>query len=362
MNIMLSKKSVLLLGLIAPINVNAAHNVNIVNNSGNYMQVDFTIPEYTEAQIYLNKLNPDQHLQALLLKAIIKNSTVEIYNAIWAGADINYTSGDMSPLMLAILLKKSESVYYLLECGARPNKAMIECALKVCDIKMAYTLVRKCGIDINTLYNVDGYYGTLLQYAIQHRNLEIVLVLLKNGANFNLNDPNIIPCIYSYYIFSGTPFCGTSCNTGCNMPCNTNCNSSCSPCNTYNTSIILEIVQEIINRGYRVNDIWSHYLIYQMDQVLTLFIRNGANPNYIFKMNNESNYFSTPLFMAINSNSLSAVKVLLAAGADVNLKANSNGYPISQPSLEFKTPLTHAIELGMTDIVELLVEHGARFA
>ena len=86
----------LLVGVIAFSAVDAAKpRVTIINNTPKPLQVDLTIPEETEAQIKLKKLNQPQSVkttsQDLLYRAIVNDSVADIKKAIQAGADINYT-------------------------------------------------------------------------------------------------------------------------------------------------------------------------------------------------------------------------------------------------------------------------------
>ena len=59
----------------------------------------------------------------------------------------------------------------------------------------------------------------------------------------------------------------------------------------------------------------------------------------------------TPLMLAILSDSLTLVKLLLANGADPNLATTSEENP-------YRAPLAVAIRNGRSEIVELLMEHG----
>ncbi|OHT11340.1 hypothetical protein TRFO_19216 [Tritrichomonas foetus] len=76
--------------------------------------------------------------------------------------------------------------------------------------------------------------------------------------------------------------------------------------------------------------------------ILSLLIENGANPNSL------DNDFETPLFSAIHSNNVNAVKELIKAGADVNA---SNKHKM--------LPIHYSCKYGCSDIVAILLDNNA---
>jgi len=76
-------------------------------------------------------------------------------------------------------------------------------------------------------------------------------------------------------------------------------------------------------------------------QILEKLIQNGANPNQ------QDNYGDTPLHWAINYNDPTAVGILLNAGADIEIKNNSQSMP--------KTMVTYNNE-----VKNLIADHAAR--
>jgi len=176
----------LLAGVITLTGANAANRVTIVNNNNTPVQVDLTIPEYTEAKIKLNKITSAQSIkiqsQELLYKAIVKNSVADIKKAIQAGADVNYTKDGKSALVLAVLLKRDDAIQCLLDNGAKSNKTIIEYALKMGAIKAAHLLIKKSDANINAIYHVNGQDCTMLQLALQNQDFETVLMLIKSGT------------------------------------------------------------------------------------------------------------------------------------------------------------------------------------
>jgi ankyrin repeat protein len=297
--------------------------IAVINDNNKPVQVDLTLPEYSEAQIRINNITPNQQVNSwdLLSKAIAKDSKEEIRKAIHAGADINYVKDSISPLRLALLLKKTVAFQFLLKCGAIPNKEMIEDAIKIRDIKAAYLLAMLSDNDINKFYsnspccepNSSG--APLLTIACCCGDFETALLLVKIGA---------IPTRYALDIIAGN----------------------------INNPIILAIIQTLINRGYDVNNFWA--LSCYSKEFLTLILQQyHANPNHIFTFSNNKKDKNTPLACAILQEKKEAVRILLEFGANINKVVNT--YPLSK----FKTPLALAIELGATEIIELLIEHGA---
>jgi len=137
-------------------------------------------------------------------------------------------------------------------------------------------------------------------------------------------------------------------------------------------SSILEIMQQLINRGYNVNNIWhlgstSSYNttpggvspagnpvnFYQSDEALKLFLKSGADPSFIYI---NGTYSCTPLLRVIQEIGRydeipSAIKILVDAGANVNQKAN----PSNSGAL---TPIELAKKQGKNVLVRFLKEKG----
>ncbi|MBV9304438.1 MAG: ankyrin repeat domain-containing protein [Acidobacteriaceae bacterium] len=76
---------------------------------------------------------------------------------------------------------------------------------------------------------------------------------------------------------------------------------------------------------------------------ISLLVKNGADPNTTWGVNDW-----TPLMHAIHKDQPRAVIALLNSGANVNLAGGRGG-----------TPLTMAAGYGYTDIVRILLDHGA---
>lgn len=109
-----------------------------------------------------------------------------------------------------------------------------------------------------------------------------------------------------------------------------------------------EIVDLLIERGANVNhpgDIGAtplHMAVFP-DVALAL-LRNGADINAMSRTR------GTPLFSQTMDNRFSVIRQLLDKGADTSLPNAADG----------RTPLHLAAAIGATDVLELLLRHGAR--
>ncbi len=300
-------------------------------------QLNKEYKEYLKAQPKEAKQNP----QKLLYDAILLDSKEDIAKAIIAGADIQKDFDGKKFLEWAVLYKKYYAVKTLLEYGAKANKALLETALKLNDVSSAILLAINCNADLDAIYSNGYQKGTLLELASNsenHKIIEDAFILLKNGASFS--GYTIINCspVGKIQLIAKIIWIAT-----------------------YNKDLALELLQLIIDRGYNVNDIWEAtinfnwlYCDYQKE-ILELFIKNGANPNKIIYKKIPVGCNWTPLFKAIENDSLEIVEILLNAGAHINQKANPDTH---QPSLCL-TPLSFAINKGNIGIAEFLRKHGA---
>lgn len=178
---------------------------------------------------------------------------------------------------------------------------------------------------------------------------------------------------------------------------------------------IRNLIQELIKQGLDVNAVWGWLSeVMDLQQYLDIFIKNGANINHVIEVSkgkftapvfmslgititHEGIYASpvngningllgvlikagvdinkvlvvdesskeswTPLLLAIyqynNQANIRPIELLLEAGADVNQKANPRPFDKNIYLREAQTPLTLALNLGLTEVVKLLLEHGA---
>ena len=145
--------------------------------------------------------------------------------------------------------------------------------------------------------------------------------------------------------------------------------------------MILEFLQELINRGYDINSsvnqgqiIGNNIVQYKSAwvsaicspfyfvELLELLMKNGANPNQPI----HGGCRWTPLHIAIQANNLSAVKFLLDAGADLTKKAGPSVPGRRSTTNPPQTALSYAKLLALenvenAEIVNLLINRGAPY-
>ena len=254
----------------------------------------------TAAAIPVENLQP----QEMLHRAILADSAEDIHHAVEAGANVNQEREGKSPLLNAVMLKRSNAIEVLLETGANTNVV---------------------------------YHGhTLVLYATKLGNLKSAILLVKRGAVFAGVD-NLKKDVIDYAL-----------------------NFLLTPTNEVPRVIALELMLELFNHGYNPHlkenclmHFWSKAI--QYEETLEFILRKGANPNQIIYDYVGGTFL--PMFFAICANNKYAVKLLLGAGADVNLKTHF--WPKGGGSRTHGTLLNQAIELGYMEIVDLLLQHGA---
>ncbi len=133
----------------------------------------------------------------------------------------------------------------------------------------------------------------------------------------------------------------------------------------HNVDIALDLIKELINKGYSVNDLWSmaitlaRYNPEKGEAAIKLMMQNGASPDIICVVNIYRNNL-TPLHEAAKYLNTKVVKLLLQYGAAVNKKVN----PING-GRKLYTPLAYVMEEtrpssgGRNEVIKTLLEHGA---
>ena len=95
--------------------VGKPQTITIVNDAEQALHVTHNIPEYTLASVELKRL-PEP--QKMLYDAIANNSTKDILQAVKFGANVNSDIDGKLPILIAMSLKKFNSVAVLKKCGA----------------------------------------------------------------------------------------------------------------------------------------------------------------------------------------------------------------------------------------------------
>ena len=236
------------------------------------------------------------------------NLTVPEYTA----AVIQYTKIKSAQEMLhqAILDNSAEGIKKAVLAGADVNLGKDGKA----PLLWAVLLKRHDAIDVllscKANANISYLGRPLMQYACEQGDMKLVLSLLKAGAAFYQG-------IMHYAVNHDSK----------------------------------ELTHAIINQGYNLCDmpfgIWSQLLTHRKE-LLTFFLSNGANPNQILDNG------MTPMIIAVQHNCMESITILLSAGANPNLEALA---PIGNN--EHHTPFSYAAVCGKSEIIELLLAHGA---
>jgi ankyrin repeat protein len=287
--------------------------------------------------------------EEILFDAIRADSKEGIQKAIATGAHIHRMKEGKPPILWATLLNRANAVKGLLAAGAQPTDEMVGYAVKLRNIRLAYMLAQKAGVEVwsasyesSARKNVnDKSLGRaqLFQHAVIYQDFELALKILKTQKpQYKCVSDHVV----SYIV------------EGVTEPSSKN--------------LALDLLQEILTRGYDVNNMWTlrkgdpychgrqEDAVYHQDCV-KLLLAKGANHDLIIDMNPQPNQHSakwTPLFRAIECNKRESCKLLLDAGADVNKKAKS------ATNQDMFTPLSYALEKANNEIVELLLEYGAQ--
>ncbi|MBU1106843.1 MAG: ankyrin repeat domain-containing protein [Candidatus Riflebacteria bacterium] len=138
--------------------------------------------------------------KSLLIKAMSSldfaklpsDQTIEILKRlIELGEDVNFIEGASTPLFMAVYLNRPDLVKFMLESGAKPSIVIsnpgnnlvhtIFDALRNCKNKEIIEILLKNGADLNL--------ETLMQTVVEAKNMEAIKMLAKNGVSLNVMNP-----------------------------------------------------------------------------------------------------------------------------------------------------------------------------
>jgi len=286
-------------GLIYELN-NQMVEVEELDNKGNPSIISYGIHGLTQDEI-------KKHMEILVGNGVIEKTKIDEIN------EKNGLTEAKNPLINAIINNDIETVKSFIK-SKNININILNYAIKENNIEIVLLLLEN-GADVNAKNN-NG--ETCLYYATKENNIEIVQLLLENGADINaINNYGKTPLIYS--IWSNNK----------------------------------DIVELLIQKGADVNaknnygDTPLYYAIKENNKdIVELLIQKGADVNAI------NNYGDTPLYYAIKKNKIEIVQFFLENGADVNAKNNYGDTPLIYA-------ITNAIEENKIEIVTLLLENGA---
>ena len=216
---------------------------------------------------------------------------------IYHGADINAKDTFSStPISYAVSLDNEFLVQTLIDFGAKFKESGFHDAIfesiKNMSTNMFEILMRN-GLDINKKYKDRSHHFKLLHYATEVENLNVIKILIENGANINENND-----------ISQTPL---------------------------HISLIRkarEIAKFLIRNGASVNlkvkidneTVTPLHLaiLYSWQDIIEHLVTNGADINALDWCND------SPLHYAVQTNNEEAVKLLLKNAADLSIKNGNN--------------------------------------
>lgn len=258
------------------------------------------------------------------------------------------------------------------------------------DTSRLNTILKSNKLDLNFAINEpqNNYQATLLGFAVENCKLEIIKILLENGANPNLR------VSYDYYkelqvsehIFlaakNDTAKMNLLINHGANikipeikqkmlkfMHLNSEYinnyirklySGAVSEDAIYNLvlsnpkKITTQLVEDYLKNG--ANLAFEGLLFYAIDrgtpfEVIQLFVNKGVNLNEP----RHRNYIKElPIFAAIYRDNLAVVKVLVEKGVNLSVVGYHNSHAFSE------TPLNYAIRLNKTEISDYLFSKGSK--
>ena len=222
------------------------------------------------------------------------------------------------------------------------SETVLHAAVRKNDVEFVKLFIDSKIVDIDA---TDNFGHTPLHIAIFGRNISILEILLKNGANIHEKDKNCksplqlsvqlkLKNISKLLIIHGAGKNETSDH------------------NAFHEAVgngNAEIVELLINEKSDMNCkshngiAMVHFAASKNYEMLCLvLLRNGADPNI------RDNEMATPIHVAAFFGYTYIVRILLEHGADPNAKES-----------EGNTPLIFAVERNGYEIAKLLIEHGA---
>ena len=279
-------------------------------------------------QVVRKEVDPNTLIHA----AILENAPEVILFLISHGVNIDYPNENgMTPLTIAILNRSTDAVEILLKHGANVNPnikwnglTLLEIAFHMKDWKSAAALTR---------------HGTNVNGCMEH------LQLLTYALVYGSSNPELFT-IAKELITHGTTITPEDIY-----------NAIRNALNQFDISVLELMIQmgvdfnvEDLITGYSLPiiqavNLWSPTNPGQNPDVIKLLIKAGADINKVSANN-------SALLNAIRSGRLDKVKFVVELGADVNKKA------VYQNKIVL--PLTLALNLSRPEIVQYLLQHGAR--
>jgi len=304
-------------------------------------------------------------------------------------ADVNATVGNhITPVQVAAAHGHSEMVRLLVDAGANVNvkDEKGHTALQVAALRGWTEIVKllaQAGADVNVKDEDDH---TPMEVAADNGQWEMVKVLAEAGANVNSRNWGSIPLdravrsgnveLVEFLISHGARV--TPRNARCALLAAASMGA-------------LGVVKALLANGADPNlgcyqdesalfsfilRGWSEQREAAQEEVLRTLITAGANVNWV------DSHGDRPLTIALEYRKYAAVRILLEAGANLNVKDRSNVSPIGRVAEPYGTPgqrelaallvqfspkiepedghslLMHAVREGWAEVVNLLLQRG----
>ncbi|ARE67259.1 SWPV2-ORF040 [Shearwaterpox virus] len=212
------------------------------------------------------------------------------------------------------------------------------------DITLCNILI-ECAADINI---IDKNNRTPLFYAVKNNDYDMVKLLLKNGANVNLQDSIGYSCLHIAGIHNSNIEI-VDALISYKPDLNSRDWVGRTPLHIFVIESNFEAVKLLLKSGAYVGlkDKCKHFPIHhsvmKLDHLISgLLLKYGANPNTI------NGNGKTLLSIAVTSNNTLLVEQLLLYGAEVN----NGGYDVP-------APIISAVSVNNYDIVKILIHNGA---
>ncbi|KAK1508104.1 uncharacterized protein CCOS01_16105 [Colletotrichum costaricense] len=216
------------------------------------------------------------------------------------------------------------------------------------------------GCDVNASFDALDY-GPPLWISVNRREIDVMELLLKNGANMDcvLKDQTLA-CLAAE---NGSGCCTILLENGLdpNMKCNTDDTGGSGGCRfgcalsraAFNGD--LNTIKALLDKGAEVNpeNLKDSYgspltsaIFHGRLESARFLLENGANVNDQFRYGN----FGCPLIAAIRVGEPECVRLLLEREADVNAMPEGG---------EYGSPLAAAVSMADVDFARSLIQHGA---
>jgi ankyrin repeat protein len=289
-----------------------------------------------------------------LIQACKDGDLAKVTQVVIRGAELNKKSpDDETPLFVAVQNNHKPVVEYLLSKGARIDEKNgpkgLTAFFKACfdgSLDIA-TLLSDAGADVN-LKSSHGY--TPLYAAVQNNHKPVVEYLLSKGARIDeKNGQTGATSLYKACFNGSLNIATVLVNAGADV--NLKSTDGFTPLYAAVQNKHKPVVEYLLSKGARIDEkigqkgvtaLYQACFIGSLD-VVKVLVDAGADVNL------KSTEEYTPLFIAIQNNHKSVIEYILSKGARVN---ETNGQ-------YHDTPLHKACESGSLEVVKILVNAGA---